>query len=123
MTEFKLELEQLSSEGMKFDVKSQGLGNNYLSILGCDVSVYQENDTNFYLQMESNTIPCFNEVDMKMENMTEERIDKVIDSAFLEINEYPAYSSQLASNLAAFKTARDHCIEIFKSVLKELLCG
>lgn len=24
MTEFKLELEQLSSEGMKFDVKSQG---------------------------------------------------------------------------------------------------
>ena len=52
---------------------------------------------------------------MKMENMTEERIDKVIDSAFLEINEYPAYSSQLASNLAAFKTARDHCIEIFKS--------
>ena len=73
--------------------------------------------------MESNTIPCFNEVDMKMENMTEERIDKVIDSAFLEINEYPAYSSKLASNLAAFKTARDHCIEIFRSVLKELLCG
>ena len=25
---------------------------------------------------------------MKMENMTEERIDEVIDSAFLEINEY-----------------------------------
>ncbi|MCI9379295.1 MAG: hypothetical protein HFI06_12515 [Eubacterium sp.] len=83
---------------------------------------------------------------MKMENMTEERIDEVIDSAFLEINEYflddykmnddgfkkiinelsnneyPAYSSKLASNLAAFKTARDHCIEIFRSVLKELLC-
>ena len=86
MTEFKLELKQLSSEGMKFDVKSQGLGNNYLSILGCDVSVYQENeelcgeiiiekpeanmkftidfdavdlvfkknDTDYYLQMESN---------------------------------------------------------------------
>lgn len=44
MTEFKLELEQLSSEGMKFDVKSQGTGNIYLSILGCDVSVYQENE-------------------------------------------------------------------------------
>lgn len=86
MTEFKLELKQLSSEGMKFDVKSQGSGNIYLSICGCDVSVYQENeelcgeiiiekpvanmkftidfdavdlvfkenDTDFYLQMESN---------------------------------------------------------------------
>ena len=83
---------------------------------------------------------------MKMKNISEERIDKAIDSAFLEINEYfldnykmndegfkqiinelsnneyPFYSSQLASNLAAFKTARDHCIEIFRSVLKELLC-
>ena len=32
MEEFKLELEQLSSKGMKFDVKSQGSGNIYLSI-------------------------------------------------------------------------------------------
>ena len=86
MEELKLELEQLASEGMKFDVKSQGTGNIYLSIPGCDVSVYQENgeicgeiiikkpeanmkftidfdavdlvfkenDTDFYLQMESN---------------------------------------------------------------------
>ena len=29
----------------------------------------------------------------------------------------------LASDFAAFKTARDHCIEIFRSVLKELLCN
>ena len=43
MEEFRLELEQLASEGMKFDVKSQGTGNIYLSIPGCDVSVYQEN--------------------------------------------------------------------------------
>ena len=28
----------------------------------------------------------------------------------------------LASDFAAYKTARDHCIEIFRSVLKELLC-
>ena len=28
----------------------------------------------------------------------------------------------LASDFAAFKTAMDHCIEIFRSVLKELLC-
>ena len=44
MEEFKLELEQLRSEGLKFDVKSQGSGNIYLSILDCDVSVYQENE-------------------------------------------------------------------------------
>lgn len=43
MEEFRLELEQLTSEGLKFDVKSQGTGNVYLSIPGCDVSVYQEN--------------------------------------------------------------------------------
>lgn len=28
----------------------------------------------------------------------------------------------LVSDFVAFKTARDHCIEIFRSVLKELLC-
>ncbi len=28
----------------------------------------------------------------------------------------------LASDFAAYKTARDHCIEIFRNVLKELLC-
>lgn len=43
MEEFRLELEELASEGVKFDVRSQGLGNIYLSICGCDVSVYQEN--------------------------------------------------------------------------------
>lgn len=43
MEEFRLELEQLASEGMKFDVKSQESGNIYLSIPSCDVSVYQEN--------------------------------------------------------------------------------
>lgn len=43
LTEFKLELEQLASEGLKLDVRSQGTGNIYLSILRCDVSVYQEN--------------------------------------------------------------------------------
>ena len=42
MEQFRLELEQLSSEGLKFDVKSQGTGNIYLSIPSCDVSVYQE---------------------------------------------------------------------------------
>lgn len=44
MEEFKLELEQLTSEGLKFNVESQGTGNIYLSIPGCDVSVYQENE-------------------------------------------------------------------------------
>lgn len=44
LTEFKLELEQLASEGLKLDVKSQGSGNIYLSIPGCDVTVYQENE-------------------------------------------------------------------------------
>ena len=39
MEEFKLELEQLSSKGMKFDVKSQGSGNIYLSICGDRKSV------------------------------------------------------------------------------------
>lgn len=43
MEEFRLELEQLTSEGLKFNVKSQGTGNIYLSIPDCDVSVYQEN--------------------------------------------------------------------------------
>ena len=44
MEQFKLELEQLSSEGLKFDVKSQGTGNVYLFIPDCNVSVYQENE-------------------------------------------------------------------------------
>lgn len=44
MEEFKLELEQLTSKDMKFDVKSQGSGNIYLSLCSCDVSVYQENE-------------------------------------------------------------------------------
>lgn len=43
MEEFRLELEQLTSEGLKFNVGSQGTGNIYLSIPSCDVSVYQEN--------------------------------------------------------------------------------
>lgn len=81
-----------------------------------------------------------------MSKITEERIDKAIDSAFLEINEYflddfqknnetfdklindatnkqhPEYVFKIALDFAAFKTARDHCIEIFRNVLKELLC-
>ena len=44
MEEFKLELEHSRSNGMRFDVKSQGTGNIYLSIPCCDVSVYQENE-------------------------------------------------------------------------------
>lgn len=44
MEEFRLELEQLSSEGMKFDVRSQGTGNIFVSLSGCSVSVYQENE-------------------------------------------------------------------------------
>lgn len=81
-----------------------------------------------------------------MSKITEERIDKAIDSAFLEINEYflddfqknnetfdklindatnkqhPEYVFKIALDFATFKTARDHCIEIFRNVLKELLC-
>lgn len=44
MGEFKAKLEELKSEGLKFDVKSQGEGNISLSLLDCDVSVYQENE-------------------------------------------------------------------------------
>lgn len=39
MEEFRLELEELASRGMKFDVTSQGEGNIYLSLSGCNVSV------------------------------------------------------------------------------------
>lgn len=42
MEQFKADLEKLRSEGLKFDVKSQGTGNIYLSITNCDVLVYQE---------------------------------------------------------------------------------
>lgn len=42
MEQFRLELEQLNSQGLRFDVKSQGKGNIYISITNCDVSVYQE---------------------------------------------------------------------------------
>lgn len=44
MEELRLELEQLTSNGMKFDVESQGIGNIFVSLCGCDVSVYQENE-------------------------------------------------------------------------------
>lgn len=44
MEEFRLELEQLTSNGLKFDVESQGIGNIFVSLCGCDVSVYQENE-------------------------------------------------------------------------------
>lgn len=43
MGEFKAELEELKSEGLKFNVRSEG-GNISLSLLDCDVSVYQENE-------------------------------------------------------------------------------
>lgn len=43
MKEFGLELEELVSKGVKFDVRSQGEGNVYLSLSGCNVSVYHEN--------------------------------------------------------------------------------
>ncbi len=43
MEEFALEIEQLSSEGLKFDVESQG-GNISLSLSKCDISVYHAND-------------------------------------------------------------------------------
>lgn len=44
MEELRLELGQLASDGLKFDVKSQGIGNIFVSLCGCDVSVYQENE-------------------------------------------------------------------------------
>lgn len=43
MGKFKGELEELKSEGLKFNVRSEG-GNISLSLLDCDVSVYQENE-------------------------------------------------------------------------------
>ena len=43
MEELKLELEQLASDGLKFNVKNQGIGNIFVSLSECDVSVYQEN--------------------------------------------------------------------------------
>lgn len=43
MGKFKAELEELKSEGLKFNVRSEG-GNISLSLLDCDVSVYQENE-------------------------------------------------------------------------------
>lgn len=39
MEEFKAELEELKSEGLKFDVKSKSDGNIFLSLPGCNVSV------------------------------------------------------------------------------------
>ena len=44
MKEFGLELEELASKGVKFDVRSQGYGNIYLSLSWCNVSVYHENE-------------------------------------------------------------------------------
>jgi len=41
MEEFKVELEELSSEGLNFDVKSKGDGNIFLSLPCCNVSVQQ----------------------------------------------------------------------------------
>ena len=81
-----------------------------------------------------------------MKRITEKRIDKAIDAALLKVsenflNDYqenekrfsafinavsgskrPHHSSQLASELATYKTARDHAVEIMRSALKELLC-
>lgn len=81
-----------------------------------------------------------------MEKVTEKRIDRAIEGAILNVsenfindyqenkksfnafinelsnNEYPSYSSRLASELSTYKTARDHSVEIMRSVLKELLC-
>lgn len=55
--------------------------------------------------------------DFKKNNDT---FDKFIKDA--THNQQPEYVFKLASDLAAFKTTRDHCIEIFRNVLKELLC-
>lgn len=43
MGKFKGELEELKSEGLKFNVRSEG-GDISLSLMDCDVSVYQENE-------------------------------------------------------------------------------
>ncbi len=42
MEEFKAGLEKLNSEGLKFDVKSKGGGNIFLSLPGCNISVCRE---------------------------------------------------------------------------------
>ncbi len=81
-----------------------------------------------------------------MKNITSEIIDKTVDKSYEDIskdffndfwknykyceeiieeshgNTDDVQKQYLASDFAAFKTARDHCIEIFRSVLKELLC-
>ena len=81
-----------------------------------------------------------------MKSITSEIIDKTVDKSYEDIredffndfwNNYKyceeiieeshgntddVQKQYLASDFAAFKTARDHCIEIFRSVLKELLC-
>ena len=61
MEQFRLELEQLSSEGLKFDVKSQGSGNVYLFIPDCNVSVYQE-----YEEINGEIIVTKPEINMKI---------------------------------------------------------
>lgn len=61
MEEFKAELEELTSQGLKFDVKSQGSGNVFLSISGCNVSVYQE-----YEEICGEIIVTKPEADMKI---------------------------------------------------------
>ncbi len=82
-----------------------------------------------------------------MKNITSEIIDKTVDKSYEDIskdffndfwknykyceeiieeshgNTDDVQKQYLASDFAAFKTARDHCIEIFRSVLKELLCN
>ena len=82
-----------------------------------------------------------------MKSITSEIIDKTVDKSYEDIskdffndfwknykyceeiieeshgNTDDVQKQYLASDFAAFKTARDHCIEIFRSVLKELLCN